>query len=204
MKKSSLKLSGFVLGGLAIICPLIIVALSQIKATHESKAHSFALLYNYLGGDIVSGNMEIVEANALNRDLVTWESLISIIKSHGADEGLVIQLEENMKALSNEILTKRKRVCEYTEELLKFQIGDVAFEEVSSFNCEIESASLDELIKAADANIIAAIKLSHRIGEQGQKESASSTLLGEWITFLAITTGICSFLSYTLISTGKH
>ena len=152
-----------------------------------------------MGRDIVTGNQAILEANALNRDLVTWQSLTSIIKSHGADEELVAQLEENMVVLFNDMLTKRKKACEHTEKLLKLQVGDVTFEEISSFKCEIASASLDQLIKAADANIIAALKLQPRIGCQWEKEDASSAWFGKWITFLAIVAGIFAFLSYILI-----
>ena len=203
MENSSFKIVGFVLGGIAIILSLSIAALSQIKATYESKARSLDVLFGYLGRDIASGNMEILEANALNRDLVTWQSLTSIIKSQGADKELVAELEESMTVLSNEMLTRRKKACEHTEKLLKFQVNDVTFEEVSSFNCKIESASLDQLIKAADAYLIAAIKLHPRIGEQGEKERKSSTFIGKLITILAITAGIFSLLSYILISDGK-
>ena len=210
MEISSFKKARFVLGGIAIILSLVIAALSQIKATYESKALSFDALYNYLGQDINSGGSLISEANALNRDLATWQSLTFIIKSHGADKEsveqkeLVAQMEENMTILSDEMINKRKRACKHTEKLLKLQVNDVTFEETSSINCNINSASLDQLTEAADANMIAAKKLAHRIGKQSQKESRTSTIIGKWITFIAIAAGIISsLLSYILISDGK-
>lgn len=203
----NLKLASLILGGLVIIFALIIAALSQIKATHESRAQNFGVHYDFLGRDIATANQLILEANAVYRHIVTWQSLNTILKSRGGDQELVTKLEENITILYDELLSRRKQLCMYTEGLKIFKVDDrffAIFKETQSPTCKQASDSLDKLAKTADDNLSGALKIMPIVAKQIQKERASSSLIGKWITLLALATGICSLLSYIFISSGDY